>query len=113
MSLPVSIASRAEADLAHQYRWYLDNAGVEVAERFLAAFDDTVARLTEQPELGKQRRFRHASLQAFAPSRQAGASVFIWFSTAMNGQHCPLSGSCTVPVTCHGGCRSHPTKCYA
>jgi len=62
MSLPVSIAGRAELDLTHQYRWYLDNAGVEVAERFLAAFDDTVARLAEQPELGKRRRFQAREL---------------------------------------------------
>jgi plasmid stabilization system protein ParE len=36
MSLPVRISARAEADLTHQYRWYLENAGVAVAERFLA-----------------------------------------------------------------------------
>ena len=34
MSVRVSIAGRAEADLTHQYRWYLDNAGAGVAERF-------------------------------------------------------------------------------
>ncbi len=62
MSLPVSIAGRAETDLTHQYRWYLDHAGAEVAEQFLAAFDDTAARLAEQPELGKRRRFRAREL---------------------------------------------------
>ena len=62
MSLPVSLSGRAEADLTHQYRWYLDNAGVAVAERFLAAFDATVARLAEHPSLGRSRRFRAPEL---------------------------------------------------
>jgi toxin ParE1/3/4 len=63
MSLRVSIGGRAEADLTHQYLWYLDNATVEVAERFLTAFDATVARLAEYPDLGRRRRFRATELQ--------------------------------------------------
>jgi len=62
MSLRVSSSGRAEADLTHQYRWYLDNASVEVAERFLAAFDATVATLAEHPGLGRSRRFRAPEL---------------------------------------------------
>ena len=57
-----SISGRAEADLTHQYRWYLDNAGEPVAERFLAAFDATVERLAQIPELGRRRRFRDPEL---------------------------------------------------
>jgi plasmid stabilization system protein ParE len=34
MSVRVRIAGRAEADLTHQYRWYLDNAGVFRVWRF-------------------------------------------------------------------------------
>ena len=30
-----SISGRAEADLTNQYRWYCNNAGDRVAERFL------------------------------------------------------------------------------
>lgn len=81
MSLPVSIASRAETDLTHQYRWYLDNAGVEMAERFLAAFDETVARLAEQPELGKQRRFRArelAGIRSFPASGRFGVHLVFY-----------------------------------
>ena len=62
MSVPASISGRAEADLAHQYRWYVDPAGVEVAERYLAAFDATLARLAARPGLGRARRFRAAEL---------------------------------------------------
>jgi toxin ParE1/3/4 len=64
MSLPVSISVRAEADLTHQYRWCLENAGVAVAERFLAGFDATVEQLTRQPGLGRVRTFRAGELAA-------------------------------------------------
>ena len=49
MSVSVSISGRGEADLAHQYRWYLENGAVEVAGRFLAAFDATIEMLAQQP----------------------------------------------------------------
>ena len=68
MSLRGSSSGRAEADLTHQYRWYIDNASVGVAERFLAAFDATVARRAEHPCLGRSRGFRAPEL--------AGKSVF-------------------------------------
>jgi len=57
-----SISGRAEADLTNQYGWYLGNAGQQVAERFLAAFDATVERLSQIPELGRPRRFRDREL---------------------------------------------------
>ncbi len=62
MSLPPGISGRAEADLSPQYRWYLDNASVAVAERFLASFDATVAALARHPGMGRIRRFRAAEL---------------------------------------------------
>ena len=62
MSPKPSISGRAEADLTNQYRWYRDNAGEQVAERFLAAFDATVARLARIPEVGRRRRFRDPEL---------------------------------------------------
>jgi plasmid stabilization system protein ParE len=65
MSLRVSSSHRAEADLAHQYRWYIDNASVEVAEvaeGFLAAFDATVGTPAQQPSLGRSRKFRAPEL---------------------------------------------------
>ncbi len=33
MNFSASISRRAEIDLAGQYRWFSENAGVEVAER--------------------------------------------------------------------------------
>ena len=57
-----SISGRAEADLTNQYRWYCDNAGEQVAERFLAAFDAAVKRLADFPDMGRLRRFRDPAL---------------------------------------------------
>jgi len=50
-------------DLTDQYHWYLDNAGSEVAERFLAAFDEALERLAQIPTLGHPLRFRAAELR--------------------------------------------------
>lgn len=36
MSVEVSIALRAEQDMTLQYRWYLDNADLDVAENYLS-----------------------------------------------------------------------------
>ena len=33
MSFQPVISRRAEIDLSHQYRWFVDNAGMDVAER--------------------------------------------------------------------------------
>jgi toxin ParE1/3/4 len=85
MSLRTSISGRAEADLTHQYRWYLANANVEVAERFLAGFDATVKRLARQPELGRRRRFRAEELtgiRSFPVNRPFGVQLIFYRSSA-------------------------------
>ena len=45
MSLLVVISLRAEQDLTLQYRWYLENADHETAERYLRALDHSIFRL--------------------------------------------------------------------
>src|SRR5437868_2398902 len=60
MKWSASNSGRAEADLTHQYRWYLDQDGQEVAERFLNAFDTTIEQLLKMPTIGRLRRFRAA-----------------------------------------------------
>ena len=57
MNLPISISSRAEQDLTLQYQWYLQNADLDVAERYLAAVDKTIRSLAAQPDLGMRRHF--------------------------------------------------------
>ena len=62
MSLGIEISDRAQSDLAGQYSWYLEQAGVEIAERYLSAFYASVLRLAAHPGLGRVRKFRNAEL---------------------------------------------------
>ncbi len=49
-------------DFDLQYRWYLKKAGLEVAERYLNALLLTLDELAMQPDLGRERHFRHREL---------------------------------------------------
>lgn len=62
MGLQPILSTRAEVDLSHEYRWYLDRAGFDVAERYLAAFDTRVKELAARPGLGRLRRFQSPEL---------------------------------------------------
>ena len=73
MKLAVTISGRAEVDLTNQYRWYLENAGEGVADRFLHAFDATVDKLARIPTLGRIRRFRAGELARIRSIGIAGA----------------------------------------
>ena len=63
MSLISSVSGRAEADLTRQYEWYVEKDSMDLAERFLEAFDQTISRLVQNPTLGRRRRFRSLELQ--------------------------------------------------
>jgi toxin ParE1/3/4 len=83
MRLRVSISGYAEADLTHQYRWYLENATVEVAERYLKSFDLTAEKLARQPGLGRARKFRSRELTGIRSYPVAGRfSVHLIFYRA-------------------------------
>lgn len=45
-----------------QHRWYLENADIEVAERYLMAVDQTIQRLAAHPEIGLRRHFQSMEL---------------------------------------------------
>lgn len=62
MSLEVSIALRAEQDMTLQYRWYLENADPDVAERYLLAVNHTILLIAERPDLGCRRHFKAPAL---------------------------------------------------
>jgi plasmid stabilization system protein ParE len=62
MSLPVLQRETFEADVANRFRWYLEEAGETVAQRFKTAVDETLDYLSLHPELGRRRRFRHPRL---------------------------------------------------
>lgn len=56
-----------------QYQWYLEHAGFDIAERYLAAVDEAVLNLSSQPDLGITRHFKSAELQGMRSSPAAGA----------------------------------------
>lgn len=50
-------------DFDLQYRWYLEHAGEEIAERYLTALIESLQLLARQPTLGQPRRFGHPTLR--------------------------------------------------
>jgi toxin ParE1/3/4 len=53
----------AKRDLIAQWLWYAENASIEVADRFLAAANDTLNLLSTQPESGTRFFVRKPELQ--------------------------------------------------
>lgn len=47
----------AKRDLVAQWVWYAENAGIEIADRFLLAAEATLLLLAEQPEAGSHFSF--------------------------------------------------------
>ena len=62
MSAEIFIAQRAEQDMTLQYRWYLENADLGIAERYLHAVHETILKIAEHPALGRNRRFKAPEL---------------------------------------------------
>jgi toxin ParE1/3/4 len=62
MKLSLHRAEKFNADFDQQYNWYLEQAGEELAERFLNAVENTLRSLLAQPDLGRRRKFRHPAL---------------------------------------------------
>ena len=52
MTDPLTVRSRARLDLLEQFVYLGEQAGVEVAERYFAAVDQTCAFLLKQPRSG-------------------------------------------------------------
>lgn len=62
MPLTIRKSSAFFADFARIARWYVREAGPEVAQRWLNALDATVQELGNTPGLGRRRHFRHPEL---------------------------------------------------
>jgi toxin ParE1/3/4 len=69
MSLRIEKSPRFEADIEAQYRWYVSEAGVAVADAYLAAVHLTIEMLTQHPGVGRRRRFRHPLLRGIRSLR--------------------------------------------
>lgn len=57
------------ADFEHVARWYVREAGAEVAQRWLVALDATLEDLRTTPGLGRLRRFSHPELHGLRSCR--------------------------------------------
>ena len=62
MTRRVNTRASADADLASQMSWYLDNATSELAERFFGAVQETAETLLEFPNMGFRHGFRQPAL---------------------------------------------------
>ena len=69
MSVALHRSDYFNEDFDLQYRWYLREAGEELAERYFAAVLWTVRLLAQNPELGRERKFRHESLKGLRSFR--------------------------------------------
>jgi len=69
MKLSLYRSQDFNADFDQQYRWYLEQAGEDLAERFLAAVLATLKTLAVQPDLGRRRKFRHPALRKLCSFR--------------------------------------------
>jgi len=69
MSLALQRSDYFNVDFDLQYRWYLREAGEEVAERYLAAVIATLRELARHPGLGRERRFREEALKGLRSLR--------------------------------------------
>jgi plasmid stabilization system protein ParE len=63
MSLALHRSDDFNADFDLQYRWYLREAGEEIAERYLAAVISRLRDLAQHPGAGRERKFRHEELK--------------------------------------------------
>ena len=69
MKLALHRSEDFNRDFDLQYRWYLEQAGELIAERYLDAVLGTLCLLATQPDLGRERKFRHPSLRAIRSFR--------------------------------------------
>jgi len=67
------VTEDARTDLALQYAWYARAANIDVAERYLSAFRQTVELLVGRPEAGRLRRFRDPRLHDIRSFQLRGA----------------------------------------
>jgi toxin ParE1/3/4 len=69
VSLALARADAFIADFEQQARWYVREAGEEVARKYLRALEATLLGLCEHPAMGRVRRFRHAQLRGLRSFR--------------------------------------------
>jgi toxin ParE1/3/4 len=69
MTLALHRSDDFNRDFDLQYRWYLEQAGEAVAERYLSAVLATLRLLAAQPDVGRCRQFRQPALRGIRSFR--------------------------------------------
>lgn len=69
MSCTLRRTDNFTSDFDHRYRWYLAEAGEDVARRYLDAVWQTLEQLAQHPGIGRSRRFRHPALKGLRSFR--------------------------------------------
>ena len=62
MHLAIEKSPHFHTDVTHQFAWYYDQAGEDLAWQFFNTVDLTLHKLSRQPDLGRVRRFRNPIL---------------------------------------------------
>lgn len=69
MSVALHRSDYFNEDFDLQYRWYLREAGEELAERYFAAVLASVRFLRQNPGVGRERKFHHQALKGLRSFR--------------------------------------------
>ena len=91
----------AKRDLIQQWVWYAENAGFEVADRFLAAVEETLTALANQPERGVRVFTQRSDLQGIrrVPVGSGFENILLfYFSVAASSK-----GGVDLVRVLHGG----------
>jgi toxin ParE1/3/4 len=67
-SLKIESSNEAKEDIRLQTVWYDEQAGSDIAERYVTAFMSTAHSLSRQPDLGRLCHFRSRKLATSAAS---------------------------------------------
>ena len=86
MSLVIQKTPSYHADVTNQFSWYFDEAGEELAWRFFNAADQTLHKLSRQPDLGRRRKFRHPLLHGpySFPAERPFQKIIIFYRVTEN-----------------------------
>lgn len=84
MSLALHRSDYFNEDFDLQYRWYLREAGEQVAERYFETVLITIRELARHPGLGRERKFRNETLnglRSFRVSRPFHRHLILYRAT--------------------------------
>ncbi|MBI4904741.1 MAG: type II toxin-antitoxin system RelE/ParE family toxin [Acidobacteria bacterium] len=95
MTDPVTHRSRARLDVLEQFLYLAEEGNVEIAERYLAALEETCALLLEFPNSGTRYDSGHAALQGMRRFPVRGFDNYVIF-------YLPRLGGIDVVRVLHG-----------